>query len=412
MTDRTFDVAASEAGKAAPISRHTSILRRVGIVFAILGVVAVGAWLLRRSVEAGHEAKSGARPQTTPVAVGPARRADVPIYLEGLGTATAFQTITVRPRVDGQLDRVTFREGQEVHAGELLAEIDPRPFQVQLDQAEGSLARDSAQLANAKADLERYHNLIEQDLISKQQFDAQVATVAQLGGSLQMDQAAIDAARLQLTYCRITAPIAGRAGLRLVDAGNMVHAADPNGIVVLTQVRPMAVLFTLPEDDVQRVLAKAAQATPLTATAFDRNGAHPLATGRLLTSDNQIDPATGTFRLKAVFDNANDELFPNQFVNIRLLLDTHAGSIVVPQASVQRGQQGTFVFTVGPDRTAQLKTVTVGATLGDDVEIAGGVAEGDTVVIDGADRLKNGGLVEIQDPAAPQGDSPPRKKKS
>jgi multidrug efflux system membrane fusion protein len=372
--------------------------------------VAVGGRLIQRSVLSASAAKGSARPQATPVAIGEARRADVPVYLEGLGTATAFKTVTVRTRVDGQLDRVAFREGQEVRAGELLAEIDPRPFQVQLAQAEGTFTHDTAQLDNARLDLDRYRMLFAQDAIPKQQLDAQAATVAQLQGSLQVDQAAIDSARLQLTYCRITAPISGRVGLRLVDPGNMVHAADPGGIVVLTQVRPMTVVFTLPEDDVSRVLTGTEHAAPLPVTAFDRNGARSLATGQLLTADNEIDPTTGTFRLKAVFDNVNNELFPNQFVNIRLLIATRAGSVVVPASAVQRGQQGAFLFAVKPDHTVELRPVTLGVVLGDDVEIASGLTAGESVVVDGADRLQNGARVEPQAAGASGGTSPPRKK--
>jgi multidrug efflux system membrane fusion protein len=380
-------------------------------VLAVLAVLAAGSWLVQRSIVGSRSAKSATRPPAIPVAVGHARQTDVPVYLEGLGTATAFKTVTVRTRVDGQLDRVAFREGQDVSAGEVLAEIDPRPYRALLDQAEGTLAHDTAQLDDAKLDLARYRVLFEQDSIPKQQLDAQAAVVAQLAGSLQVDHAAIDSARLQVTYCRITAPMSGRVGLRLVDAGNMVHASDASGLVVLTQIRPMTVVFTLPEDDVQRVLAKAALPTPLTVTAFDRNGTRALATGQLLTTDNQIDPTTGTFRLKAVFDNAKDELFPNQFVNVRMLLDTRRGRIVVPTTAVQRGQQGTFVFAVKPDKTVQLKSVTVGTSIGDDIEIEDGVAAGDLVVVDGADRLRDGALVEIQGDAA-AGAPPSRKKKT
>jgi multidrug efflux system membrane fusion protein len=370
-----------------------------------LGLTILGGWLLYRAANAHPEVKSGPREQAIPVAVGLARRADVPINLDGLGTATAFNTVTVRSRVDGQLVRVAFREGQDVRAGDLLAEIDRRSFEVQLRQAEGSLARDAAQLDDAKLDLTRDQTLLAQELIPQQQLDAQVAMVGQLTGSIRVDQAAIDTARLQLTYCRITAPVSGRVGLRLVDAGNIVHAADPGGIVVLTQTRPMAVVFTLPEDDVQRVVAAVAGKTPLTVTAFDRSGTHALASGRLVTPDNQIDPTTGTLRLKAVFDNTHDELFPNQFVNVRMLLTTRLGRVVVPVTAIQRGQQGAFVFVVKPDKTVAQKSVTVGTAMGDDVEIADGLEQGDAVVTDGADRLKEGALVEPQDAAKTQAPS-------
>jgi membrane fusion protein, multidrug efflux system len=331
-----------------------------------------------------------------PVTAGPARRGDLPIYLSGLGSVVAFNTVTVKSRVDGTLDRVAFREGQFVHDGDLLAEIDPRPFQVQLEQAEGQMARDEATLAIAKTDLARYQILFQQDSIAKQQLDTQVGTVAQLEGAVKADQAVIDNARLQLTYCRITAPISGRIGLRLVDAGNIVHANDQSGLLVITQVHPIAVVFTIPEDQLPSVLKRLRTGERLPVEAYDRSGDTKIATGYLLTVDNQIDATTGTSRLKAVFDNEDNALFPNQFVNVRLLLDVDRGTVIVPVVAIQRGPKGTFVYVVKADQTVEVRPVTVGPMEGNDASIKDGVAAGDLVVVDGLDKLRAGSAVSLE----------------
>jgi membrane fusion protein, multidrug efflux system len=330
-----------------------------------------------------------------PVAVATVSRGAVPVRLNALGSVVAFNTVTVRPRVDGQLVRVAFREGQFVRQGDLLAQIDPRPFQVQLEQAQGQLARDQAQLANARVDLDRYQTLWKQDSIAQQNVAAQESTVKQLEAALEVDQSAIDNARLNLTYSRITAPISGRVGLRLVDVGNVVTAAGTAGIVVITQVDPIAVVFTLPEDALRTVLPRIREGAALPVDAFDRAGAARLATGKVLTVDNQIDQTTGTVRLKAVFDNRDHALFPAQFVNVQLLADTEQGQLVVPTPAVQEGPQGSFVYVV-QDGKAVMRPVKTGITEGQLVSLTSGVNAGDVVVTDGFDRLRSGAAVDAR----------------
>jgi multidrug efflux system membrane fusion protein len=325
-----------------------------------------------------------------------ARLGDMPVYLNGLGSVLAFQTVSVRSRVDGQLLSVAFQEGQLVHQGELLAEIDPRPFQVQLEQAQGQLAKDQAGLKNALLDLARYQALLSNDAISGQQVDTQAATVTQFQGAIKTDEGQVSAANLNLTYARIKAPITGRIGLRQVDAGNIVHATDPNGIVTITQVQPIAVVFPLAEDYLPQVLPKMRTGQRLVVEAWDRDLKHRLDTGTLLTTDNEIDAGTATFKVKAVFPNADESLFPNQFVNARLLVDTLRGVVIVPSAAVQRSPQSTFVWVVRPDGVVEMRPCDVRATEGDESVVGGGVTPGDTVVTDGVDRLQQGTRVSAQ----------------
>jgi membrane fusion protein, multidrug efflux system len=341
-----------------------------------------------RAEASDQSRRSGTSPAVA-VKVAATVRADIPVRLSALGSVTAFNTVTVRPRVDGQLMRVLFREGQFVKQGELLAEIDTRPFDVQLKQAEGQFARDQAQLANARTDLTRYETLWKEDSIAQQNVTAQQATVNQLEAALTVDQAAIDNARLNLVYARITAPLSGRVGLRLVDAGNVVTAASTSGIVVITQVEPIAVVFTLPEDALRVVLPRIRAGAKLPVDAFDRGGTTHLARGTVVTLDNEIDQTTGTVRLKAVFDNRDRALFPSQFVNVQVLADTERAQLVVPAAAVQQGPRGTFVYVVH-DSKVLVQPVTVGVTEAERASILSGLNAGDVVVTDGVDRLRNG----------------------
>ncbi len=368
--------------------------RAIWVAAVVLAVVAAAIAISRSGPAArGKAGGHGREAAPVPVVVAEAKTGSFPVYLTGLGTVTPLSTVTVRPRVDGQLVSVAFREGQLVAAGDLLAQIDPRPFEVQLGQAEGRLAQDEAVLANARLENERLRSLVGQGLVSQQQVDAQASAVAEAQAAVQTDRATIEGAKLNLTYTRVTAPVAGRAGLRLVDPGNMVHASDPGGLVVLTQLDPIAVLFTLPEDSLQAVLQRVRRGAALPVEAWDRDLKNRLETGRLLTVDNQIDPSTGTVRLKAVFENKGGLLFPNQFVNVRLLLDTLRDAVIVPSAAIQRTTLGPVVYVVEAGGTVAMRPVEVAQTSGDSAVVTRGVAAGDSLVVDGVDRLQEGSRV-------------------
>ena len=343
---------------------------------------------------AGKKGRDGAS-RVTPVVAQPAAKKDVNVYLTGLGTVTPLKTVTVRSRVDGQLMRVLFREGQLVREGELLAEIDPRPFQAALMQYEGQMARDQALLANARIDLDRYRVLLAQDSIAKQLVDTQEALVRQYEGTVKIDQGLVDNARLQFTYSRVTAPIPGRLGLRQVDMGNIVRSSDTNGLVVITQLQPVTVIYTIAQDNLQVVLKRVQSGERVPVDAFDRDQKVKLASGTLLTVDNQIDTTTGTVKLKAQFANDDAKLFPNQFVNVRMLIDTRTEVTTVPSAALQRGARGLFVYVVKEDRTVTLRDVKTGPAENDVTVIESGVEPGELVVTDGMDRLREGAKVEL-----------------
>jgi multidrug efflux system membrane fusion protein len=377
-------------------SRGRRWLWLVPVALLIAAIAGVWYWT-HRTAESSAAAKGGrgdaSRP--TPVVAVPARKGSIDVYLNALGTVTPRNTVTVRSRVDGQLMRVAFTEGQAIKAGDLLAEIDPRPFQVMLEQAQGQMSKDQALLRNAQVDLERYRTLLAQDSIAKQQVDTQESLVRQYEATLVADQATIDSAKLQLTYSKVTAPIGGRVGLRQVDPGNIIHASDTNGLVVITELQPITVLYPIPEDNVQQVLRRYANGEPVAVDAWDRDQKAKLATGKLVAIDTQIDTTTGSVKLRAEFPNTNLALFPNQFVNIRMLVQTLTDATLVPSAAIQRGAPGTFVYIVKNDQTVSVSTVKLGPVQGETTAIASGVSPGDVVVVDGADKLKEDAKVEL-----------------
>jgi len=379
-------------------NKHAVTVVRVALVLTIAALlaVAIGCSAAGSKQQNAH----AAGPRAVSVSVAQVQRQDVPVYLSGLGSVTAFNTANIKSRVDGQIMKVNFREGQDVREGDLLIEIDSRPYEVQLEQMQAQLFKDQASLRDAKLNLDRYTALIPSGSIAQQQVDTQKATVDQLEGTVRNDQAQIDSAKLNIVYCHIRAPFSGRVGLRQVDPGNIVHASDTNPMLILTQLQPIAVIFTLPEDVLQSVATRMRKST-LEVDAFSRDDQTKLASGKLLTIDNQIDPTTGTAKLKAVFDNKDSKLWPNQFVNADLLLETRKNSTVVPTAAVLRGPQGTFVYTVNSDKTVQDHLVTIALTQGDTTVVTEGVNPGDVVVTDGQDKLQTGSHIEPRAATAP-----------
>src|SRR5258708_4671027 len=377
-------------------------------IVGLVVLIAIGVWYFRgshASTEAqgpgapGGRGKRQGRPGwggagfVVPVVVAKAERGDLPVYFNGLGTVTAFNTVTVRSRVDGQITKINFQEGQFVRQGEDLVDIDSRPFQVQLEQAEGQLAKDQAQLRDVQVNYERFQLLYKEGVIPKQQVDTQGSQVGMFEGSIKGDQGAIDNAKLQIVYSHVTAPISGRIGLRLVDVGNIVHATDSNGLLGITQLQPIAVIFSLPQDQLPQVATKLRDGVQLIVDAYDRDDTSKIESGKLLTIDNQIDTTTGTYKLKAVFNNDRNTLFPNQFVNVHLLADVKKNLVIVPASAIQRGPQGTYVYVVQNGNTAKIQTVTIALTTANSVGLSAGLNAGDVVVVDGQDKLQDGSKV-------------------
>ena len=382
-------------------TRPSHLRRNWWIWLLLIALVAGGAYLYftikQKNATLAAKQAAAAAARSVPVAAVQARTGDIGVYLTGLGSVTPLNTVTVKSVVDGQLMKVLFREGQIVKRGDPLALIDPRPFEVQLTQAEGLLIRDQALLKNARLDLERYRVLSEQDSIAKQQYDTQKSLVRQLEGTVKNDQGLIDSARLQLVYCHITAPVGGRVGLRQVDPGNFIQTSDTTGLVVITQLDPITVIFPIPEDNLPQVLPKLKNGARLSVDAFDREQKQKLATGYLLTIDNVVDPTTGTVKFRALFPNEGNKLFPDQFVNARLLVEVRHDSVIVPVSAIQRGPQGVFVYVVKADKSVTVRPVTLGVPEGGETSVDAGLTPGELVVSDGAERLHEGSLVEVKE---------------
>lgn len=375
---------------------RTPVWRRAGLIGLVVLIVAGVAWWIH--TRPAHEAPRGrfAAPAVMPVGAATVQSGDVNVTLNALGTVTPLATVTVKTQINGQLTQVFFTEGQTVHKGDPLAEIDPRPYALALEQAQGQLARDQALLANAKVDLARYQKLFSEDSVAQQTLSTQEALVRQYDGTVKMDQSQVDTAKLNLAYCHIVSPLTGKVGLRLVDPGNYVQVSDATGLVVITQMQPITVIFTVPEDNVPAIMKRLHSGATLAVTAYNRSGTTQLATGKLMSVDNQIDTSTGTLRLRAVFDNEDEALYPNQFVNAKLLLDVMHGATVMPTSAVQRGAPGTFVYLIKADNTVAVQPVKLGPVDGNNVAVMSGLKPGDRVVIDGADKLSDGAKVAVR----------------
>jgi multidrug efflux system membrane fusion protein len=383
---------------APPATKPRSGYRLVVTCLVLLLIVAGIVWWSKQQ-SAPQQARNGrnAAPMSiVPEVVG---KGDIGINLNALGTVTSLGTVTIRSQISGYLLKIDFKEGDEVKKGDLIAEIDPRPYEAALAQAKGALARDEALLKGAQVDLTRYQGLAAQNAVPRQTLDTQVALVAQDQGTVEADRATVNAAQVNLNYCRILSPIDGRVGLRQVDQGNYVTPGDTNGLVVITQLKPISVLFTVPEDNLQAISKRLQEGAVLPAAALDRSGANKIADGALQTFDSQIDPTTGTIKLRAQFPNETETLYPNQFVNIRLLLDTHKGVTTMPTAGVQRGVPGTFAYLVNADDTVSVRKIDLGVTDGDRVEVKSGLQPGDRIVVDGADKLRDGAKINVRSEA-------------
>jgi membrane fusion protein, multidrug efflux system len=372
------------------------------VLLALAGVGAYFLWPKLTGKTSGNAppvagaTKGGRGPLVTPVDAAKARKGDIGVYFNGLGSVTPIYTVTVKSRVDGELMNVRYKEGDIVQKGDLLVGIDPRPYQVMLEQAEGQMARDQANLTNAQTDLARYETLLKQNAIPEQQLATQRALVSQDEGAIKVDQGQIDAAKLNLVYCQITAPITGRVGLRLVDPGNIVHETDSNGLVVIAQIQPISVIFTIAEDQIPAVIKRFNAGQHLKVDAYDRGMTKRIAQGTLATIDNQIDPSTATLKLRATFENKDIALFPNQFVNARLQVEEKHGVTLVPTAGIQRNSQTTYVYLVKPDSSVTVRNIVVGTAEGSDSEIVSGLAPGDVIVMTGVDKLQEGSKVKAR----------------
>ena len=396
---------APSSGPSRPPSWHASApgsLRRRLVLLGIIALaVAGGAYLVLRPHSQPQPNRRFAGGGAMPVVAATAHKGDVPISLNALGTVTPLATVTVKTQIAGQLTQIAFREGQTVQAGDFLAQIDPRPYEIQLQQYQGQLARDQALLADARVNLDRYNKLLAEDSIAAQTRDTQSSLVKQYEGAVTTDQGQINNARLNIAYCHIVAPVTGRVGLRQVDVGNYAQTSDSNGIVIITQMRPITVIFSLPEDNLPAILNRLHQGATLEVDAYDRSQTTRLASGHLLTVDNQIDTTTGTVKLRAEFDNTDEMLFPNQFVNATLLVDVLKDVTVIPSAAIQRGAPGTYVYLIKPDNTVTVRPVTLGPVSGETVSIRAGLEPGDRVVVDGTDKLRDGAEITLPsaDPA-------------
>jgi multidrug efflux system membrane fusion protein len=382
-----------------------SFLKKVAIIIGALLGLAVLAWLLTpKATRAPGGRFAGAGPM--PVLTAAVKQGEMPINLIGLGAVTPLATVTVQSQISGQITKIFFKEGQTVKPGDPLFQIDPRPYEVALEQAQGALARDKALLANAKTDLTRYETLFAQDSIAEQTLATQKALVVQDEGTVKADQGQVDAAKLNLTYSHIVSPISGRVGLQQVNLGNYVTPAEPNGLVVIAQLQPIAVTFSLPEDQIPPLMKQLHGGNSLTVTAYDRTNTNKLATGTLQSIDSQIDATTGTLKMKAIFPNDEETLFPQQFVNVQLLLDTLHNALLIPQAAVQRGAPGTYVYVVNPDQSVNVRTVTLGPGDPQNIVVSAGLKAGEIVVTDGADKLKDGAKVLVREAHASPGAAP------